>query len=206
MNASTESGSKKFEGPRTPTTTIAILAVSTALVFVVTRLVYIPISITGVPQQEFDFGDIMIFTFAWTFGPTVGGFAGGVGSALNDITLGGLYAPFTLVVKGTEGLVAGYIAQRNFHRSQRVSWVLASCAMVGGYFVTNLVFIGVFVGPSLPLDARFLTAAWEVPFDIAQVAAGGIVGRYVSSYLKGSLPWNLLSHRKGNRPAPPKLG
>jgi len=198
MNASSaESGSKRPKGPRTPTTTIAILAVSTALVFVVTRLVYIPISITGVPQQEFDFGDIMIFTFAWTFGPTVGGFAGGVGSAINDITLGGLYAPFTLVVKGTEGLLAGYVAQRNFHWGQRVSWVLASCAMVGGYFITNLLFIGVFVGPSLPLDARVLGAAWEVPFDIAQVVAGGIIGRYVSSYLKASLPWTLLSHREG---------
>ncbi len=195
MNTSTNT-IKRSEGARTPVATIALLAVSTALVFVVTRLFFIPISITGIPSQEFDFGDIMIFTFAWTFGPIVGLVAGGVGSSINDITLGGLYAPFTLVVKGTEGLLAGYIAQKSFRRSQGVSWVLASCAMVGGYFLTNLLFIGAVVGPSLTFDERLLGASWEVPFDIAQVVAGGIIGRYVSSYLKTSLPVTLLSRRQ----------
>ena len=194
---------KRTDGPRSPVAKIAILAVSTALVFVVTRVVTIPISITGIPSQEFDFGDIMVFTFAWTFGPAIGGFAGGVGSAISDVTLGGLYAPFTLVVKGTEGLLAGFIARKGGKRGQSVSWLLASIAMVGGYFITNLLFIGVFVGDSLTFDQRLLGASWEVPFDIAQVVAGGVIGRYASSYLKTQLPGTILSGSRKTATNPP---
>src|SRR5215831_869843 len=89
---------------------IVFLAVSTALVFVVTRLAAVPISAFN--GQEFDLGDIMIFIFAWTFGPLIGGFAGGVGSFLSDASLPSPFAPFTLVVKGCEGFLAGYIAKK----------------------------------------------------------------------------------------------
>src|SRR6266581_5047781 len=111
--------------------TMVFLAVSTALVFVVTRLAAIPISAFN--GQEFDLGDVMIFTFAWTFGPGVGAFAGGIGSALSDASLPSPFAPFTLVIKGAEGLLAGYVARSvpSSAKSQTVfgrrtlSWILA---------------------------------------------------------------------------------
>jgi len=151
---------------------VVFLAVSTGLVFVVTRLAYVPISAFN--GQVFDLGDVMIFTFAWTFGPAVGAFAGGVGSGLSDASLASPFAPFTLVVKGIEGLLAGYIAKK----SLRLSWILASVAMVGGYFLTNW----------LGLGFGFLVGLYEVPFDIAQVVTGGVVGARVSAYLRKSLP------------------
>ena len=162
---------------------IVFLAVSTALVFVVTRIAYVPISAFN--GQVFDFGDILIFTFAWTFGPLIGGFAGGVGSFLSDASLLSPFAPFTLVIKGSEGLVAGYIARRRSAWGLRSSWLVASTVMVGGYFLTNW----------LALGYGFFVGLYEVPFDIMQVVAGGIIGRPVSRYLKNSLPMNIMSHK-----------
>jgi uncharacterized membrane protein len=164
---------------------ITFVAVSTVLVFLVTRLVFVPISAFN--GQEFDLGDIMIFIVAWTFGPGVGAFAGGVGSGLSDASLSSPFAPFTLVIKGTEGFLAGYIGRRaSIPKTRReaifgrrsLSWVLASVAMVGGYFLTNWVGLGFGI----------LAGLYEVPFDISQVVAGGLVGGPVSRYLRRSLP------------------
>ncbi len=168
---------------------IVFLSLSTALVFVVTRLAYVPISAFN--GQEFDLGDVMIFTFAWTFGPAIGAFAGGVGSALSDASLPSPFAPFTLVIKGTEGFLAGYIARRGSSRSLKLSWLLASGVMVGGYFLTNWVGLGYGI----------LVGLYEVPFDVTQVVVGGIIGRSVSRYLRNSLP----SIFRGRAPKPGPL-
>jgi uncharacterized membrane protein len=118
---------KRVVGQSDVVSKIVFLAVSTALVFVVTRLAAVPISAFN--GQEFDLGDIMIFTFAWTFGPTIGAFAGGVGSAISDASIPSPFAPFTLVVKGTEGFLAGYLAKK----SLSMSWIVASVVMVGAW-------------------------------------------------------------------------
>ncbi len=164
---------------------IVSLAVMTALVFVITTVFSVPISAVG---QRFDGGDIMIFIAAWTFGPAVGGFSGGVGSALSDALNPGPYAPFTLVIKGFEGYIAGYLVARRPGRGLKVSWLIASIAMVGGYFVTNAYLIAFFFGSNYEFNPLFISAVIEVPFDIGQVLAGGLIGRPVSSYLKKTLP------------------
>ena len=166
---------------------IVFLAVSTGLVFVVTRLAQIPISVLN--GQIFDLGDVMIFTFAWTFGPGVGALAGGVGSAISDASQLSPFAPFTFVIKGIEGFLAGYVAQRGSSWSMRISWVLASLAMVGGYFLTNSFVLG--FGP--------LAGLYEVPFDILQVIAGGLIGAPTSRYLRNALP-AILGLRKETKP------
>src|SRR5438093_12015747 len=105
-----EAGTKAPRGKRTPVLTISVTAMFTALVFVVTQFVWVPIS--AVPGQRFDAGDIIIFIAAWTFGARVGGFAGGVGSSLSDVLVGGApHWPFTLIIKGLEAYVAGYLSQ-----------------------------------------------------------------------------------------------
>src|SRR5712691_10655812 len=169
---SPKDGEKRVAGQSDAVSKIVFLAVSTALVFVVTRLAAIPISAFN--GQEFDLGDIMIFTFAWTFGPTIGAFAGGVGSAISDASIPSPFAPFALVIKGSEGFLAGYLAKK----SLSVSWIVASIAMVGGYFLTNW----------LGLGYGFLVGLYEVPFDILHVVAGGFIGRPISRYLRNSLP------------------
>ena len=176
---------------RTPVLIIALLAVTTALVFVVTKIAAVPIS--QVPGQEFDFGDIMIFISAWSFGPMIGGFSGGVGSAFSDATNGGVYAPFTLVIKGSEGFLAGFLTSRTRVKGRKLSWVLASAAMVGGYFLTNAYFIALFFGTNSQYNPGLINALIEVPFDFAQVLAGGIIGVPVSNYLRKYFPSGLFS-------------
>lgn len=163
---------------------IAFLAVSTVLVFIVTKFAAVPISAFN--GQEFDLGDVMIFTLAWTFGPGIGAFAGGVGSGLSDASIPSPFAPFTLVIKGAEGLLAGYIARsvpssatsKTVFSRRTLSWILASTVMVGGYFLTNWIGLGF----------GLLAGLYEVPFDILQVVAGGLIGGPVSRYLRNSLP------------------
>ena len=176
MGAESPKAETRVERPTDLVSRIVFLALSTALVFVVTRLAYVPISAFN--GQVFDLGDVMIFIFAWTFGPGIGAFAGGVGSAISDASLPSPFAPFTLVIKGTEGFLAGYIAKRSSSWSLKLSWLLASGAMVGGYFLTNWVGLGYGI----------LVGLYEVPFDVTQVVAGGIIGGPVSRYLRNSLP------------------
>src|SRR5438128_10130083 len=95
MEPKTEAMPKVVTGHRTPVITITVTAVFTALVFLSTYLFQIPIPAT---QGYFNLGDIMIFITALTFGPTVGGLAGGIGSALSDSFAGlGTCAPCTLI-------------------------------------------------------------------------------------------------------------
>ncbi len=112
---------------------LARSGVMTALVFVVTRAFAIPI-----PQTKgfFNLGEAAVYASALLYGPLVGALAGGVGSALADLSLGyAHYAPFTLVIKGLEGLVVGLVARAV---SPRVGWfglgagALAAAALVTG--------------------------------------------------------------------------
>jgi hypothetical protein len=64
--------------------------------------------------------------------------------------------------------------------------------MVAGYFITNALFIGLIVGVNSTLNPGLVGALVEVPFDIVQVAAGGIIARPVSRYLRRALPSTLF--------------
>lgn len=168
-------------GHRTPVLTITVTGVFTALVFLSTYLFQIPIPAT---QGYFNLGDIMIFITALTFGPTVGGFAGGIGSALSDALAGfGTFAPFTLIIKGSEGYVAGLISRRSDRRRiLMIAWAAGSLVMVLGYFLAESFFISLVFGSSSATG--IIAASGEVPFNILQVVGGGAVGIPVSIGLK----------------------
>lgn len=168
-------------GHRTPVLTITVTGVFTALVFLSTYLFQIPIPAT---QGYFNLGDIMIFITALTFGPTVGGFAGGIGSALSDALGGfGTFAPFTLIIKGLEGYVAGLISRRSDRRRiLMIAWAAGSVVMVLGYFLAESFFISLVFGSSSATG--IIAASGEVPFNILQVVGGGAVGIPVSIGLK----------------------
>ncbi len=88
---------------------IAVISLLIAIVAVATLFIRIPIVAT---KGYFNLGDSAIFVSALLFGPLAGAMAGGIGSALADV-LGGyaVYAPFTLVIKGIEGLLVGKLFQ-----------------------------------------------------------------------------------------------
>ena len=86
----------------------AYLATFTALVFAATAIIAVE---TPATRGFFNFGETMVYTAALLGGPFIGAFAGGIGSSLADLYLGyAHYAPGTLIIKGVEGLIVGWVA------------------------------------------------------------------------------------------------
>jgi uncharacterized membrane protein len=152
----------------------SIMAVMSALVAVGTLIVRIPNPMGG----YFNVGDVMIFVAALTFGPFVGGVAGGLGSAIADIIGFPLFAVPTLVIKGVEGLLAGLIADRRSVVRDVVAVVVAGCEMIVGYFLVELFVLQWGLGGALA----------EVPANIGQIVVGGVVGIPVALVLRRRLP------------------
>jgi len=157
------------------TVIVAQAGIMAALVAVATFLIQIPIPAT---KGYLNFGDIAIFISALTFGPIVGGFAGGVGSAISDIASGYVYfSPFTLIIKGVEGVFAGLIANRVSGKRDVIAVVIGGSEMVIGYFLAE--FFGLSEG---------WAALGEVPFNILQVTVGGVVGIGIALLLRKRFP------------------
>lgn len=138
--------------------TVASTALFTAFVAAATSVfsVYIPAT-TG----YFNVGEIMVYTTALLMGPYVGAFAGGVGSMISDLSLGyPYYAPGTLVIKGLEGFVVGYLGTRAFPKISRSGWKGVALGF-GGVFSVALAYVG-----STFLSGDFavtLGGAWRIP-------------------------------------------
>jgi uncharacterized membrane protein len=146
-----------------------------ALVTVATFMVKVPIPATN---GYLNFGDIMIFVSALLFGPVVGGLAGSIGSSLSDVLGGwGTFAPFTFVIKGVEGAIAGLISNRVSVRRDVLAVVFAGSEMIVGYFLAEF----------FPLSIGW-AALGEVPFNILQIAVGAGVGIPVTLILRKRLP------------------
>ena len=134
---------------------LALTAISTALVAVATIVFSF-----YVPQTKgfFNIGETMVFTTAILFGPVIGAFAGGAGSALADVLLGyPHYAPATLIIKATEGAVVGFLSRKKPNFSPK-SWKA----------ITFL--IGLIIGVSLSaIGAIFYTGEAELALGIPQL-------------------------------------
>ncbi len=101
---------------------VAFTASFTAMVFLSTTLFYIAlISSTGF----FNIGEAFVYLAALLGGPIVGMIAGGLGAAMADMVLGyGVYAPATLILKGMEGFVAGFIYTKGSQISKNARYGL----------------------------------------------------------------------------------
>ncbi|NKB69191.1 MAG: ECF transporter S component [Candidatus Latescibacteria bacterium] len=119
------------------------LALLMALVAVATLAIRIPVPAT---QGYVNIGDSVVLVAGLLGGFWVGALAGGVGSALADL-YGGYahWAPFTLLIKGLEGGLVGWLAGRlqpNWHRpgglilGGGIALVGLLC-MVAGYFLVE---------------------------------------------------------------------
>jgi uncharacterized membrane protein len=143
-----------------------------ALVAVTSMIIRFPIPKT---TGYFNIGDAMIFVAALVFGPRVGGFAGGIGSAIADLIVHPLLVPYTLVIKGIEGWLVGKLSRRTF-RSDYVACVLGGGEMVLGYFVVEVLLFG------------FGGGLEDLPFNLFQVVAGIAVGPATALLLRRRLP------------------
>lgn len=141
---------------------IAIAAVMTAVIYVMTRIIQIP-----TPARGFiHLGDAAVLFAAFAFGPWVGMVAGALGTTLVDLTSGyAQWAVFTFVIHGIEGYVAGRIGHG---RTDLPTLILAALAgavvLVPGYFLAGVILEG--MGGALG----------ELPGNVFQMLGGAIIG------------------------------
>jgi len=142
---------------------VAIIGVMAALAAVATMVIQIP---TPATQGYINLGDTIVMLSGVLFGPVVGSLSGGIGSALADLLSGyGHWAPFTLVIKGIEGFLAGMAKDRG-RITSLIILALAGAEMVAGYFLVEWYLYG--LGGALQ----------EVPGNTFQ-AMSGIVFSYL---------------------------
>jgi uncharacterized membrane protein len=148
---------------------LALGAIFGALAALVTMSFVIPIPATS---GYFNLGEAIVYTAALVFGPFVGGFTGGM-VAIADILVPGAaqFAPGTLVIKGLEGVIVGFLNRKlqrhtsNLGLSAAISVVVGGLEMVAGYFIYEQLFLGYSMAAALV----------EVPFNIVQMIVGLIV-------------------------------
>ena len=152
---------------------LTLATVFASLVFVVTSLIPpIPIPATG---GYFNLGEATIYIAALLFGPFVGAFSGGVGAGLADIYLGyGLFAPGTLVIKGVEGAIVGFLNSKlkkyipNPTVRAIISVIVGGLEMVAGYFLYETLLAMLFPGLEI-------FAIAEIPLNIGQMLVGLLI-------------------------------
>lgn len=145
------------------------MALFAAATTVATMILRIPFG-----KGYFNLGEILIFAAALTFGPIVGGVAGGLGAALADMFSGFLlpWAPITFFLKGIEGYLAGKLGYGKSLKNQVFAILLGGLILIIGYPAATWVLYG---WPAvLP----------ELYMDIMQVIIGGIVAIPLSNTLK----------------------
>lgn len=165
------------------TRTTVLLAMSIALVTIGTMVIRI-----GIPATNgyMNLGDSIILVVAIAVGRSHGAVAGGLGSTLADV-LGGFpaWSPWTLIIKGIEGYIAGTLGDaaatpsaapstgpsaapsttplaKNTVTRTIIAITVAGIWMVAGYFAAGSILYG------------FTGALSELPFNLVQ-AGGSIV-------------------------------
>lgn len=157
------------------------IAVYTVAVYTVTIILQVYQPATG---GYFNLGESVIYAAAILEGPIVAAIAGGVGAALADLSTGyAVFAPATLVIKFTEGYLAGWLIHRFRPRFTRYKLELAG--IVGGLYTLLLVVFAyyywsgsIYIGPSEYLGAEVSAPLVSVPLIIwvmVAVLLGGLL-------------------------------
>lgn len=160
---------------------LATGAAFAALVCVATLVLVVSIPAT---TGYFNLGETVIYTAALLFGPLVGGMAGGVGAAIADMLVAAQFAPGTLIIKGFEGAIVGFLNNkfqkrtRSLSLSATASIIIGGLEMVAGYFIYEQLVLG------YPLAAALV----EVPFNIVQMLIGLIVAIIIAQIILRVFP------------------
>lgn len=114
-------------------------AILAALVAVTTMVVNVPLP--GV-KGYVNIGDTVVLLSGLLLGPTAGALAGSVGSSLADLLLGyAHWAPWTFVIKGLEGFLAGWLSLR-FPKGSTLATIIGVTVMISGYFLVGILYYG----------------------------------------------------------------
>jgi uncharacterized membrane protein len=174
---------------------ISITALMTALIAILTAAfqIYVPFT-----QGYFNLGEVGVYITAILFGPIIGGVAGGVGSMLADIMTGfPHYALATLVIKGAEGFIVGYLSWA--FRDRFSSTTLRYLGIGLGFgLATSLIVIGIlrFSGELQLSGGSEVLPWWLIPFFLpswAWVIFGvvfGLMTVYITIRYEPKAAWN----------------
>lgn len=172
---------------------LALVAVMTSITFVLTYLVKVPTPGRGYAHL----GDTGVFFAAFAFGPWIAAASGGIGTLLSD-WVGGYsqWAPFSLLIHGLQGLVAGWAwrrwqplirlaeARSAPHADQEATgkrtWRLlpgfvSGLGLVLSAVLGGLIVVGGYFGAGIPLTG-IGAAAGDIPFNLVQVTVGAAAG------------------------------
>lgn len=171
------------DGKNTRTLQLVLCALAVALTFVVTWLVNIPAAVILGAGGNINLGDTVIFVAAAVLGPLGGAIAGGLGSCIADLAGGyAIYAPFTLLVKGLEGLLCGYLYRYAFVKMRPllrrvISMALGVIVMIAGYFFAEIVLQAILGGETF--SAMLIMGARTVVPNLLQGATSLVVALIV---------------------------
>lgn len=170
MERKREEADRNFLGFLLPNNvlTISIIAIFTALNFVATYWIQIPVPATA---GYINIGDTAVMFTALIFGPIIGGIAGGVGPMLADIFSPYIiYAPATLIIKGLEGFLIGLISNPR-HRVGRVSYRDILAVIAGGFLIP----LGYFIYEAFILRFGVVIALVEMPGNFFQFITAAVI-------------------------------
>jgi uncharacterized membrane protein len=156
---------------------LTMTAIFTALVFLATRVAF-----PGpVPPGYINLGDSVIIVCGVLMGSASAGFAGAIGSAVADITYPGgiIFAPFTFIVKGTDGIIAGLISRKKSPFAIIAAAITGGLVMVGGYFLSEWLLL-----PLLDKVFGMTFALAELPFNFIQAAVNSTLAIVFSFALR----------------------
>jgi uncharacterized membrane protein len=160
----------------TKTKTLVINALLIALTLVATMFINIRLPLMG-NGGLIHLGNVPLFIAAFLFGRKSGAIAGAFGMALFDVISGWtLWAPFTFVIVGSMGYLAGLIAEKTPGNKVVVYSLAVAVALiikVVGYYFTEVILYGNWVQPF-----------GSVPGNIMQVALAGIIVIPLASRLR----------------------
>lgn len=148
------------------TKAISLLAILTAVTFVLGRFVEIPIPAVNGYVTLLDAG---IFTVALSFGKKEGAIVGGLAAFLTDLTSGyPQWMFFSLVIHGLQGYFGA------FSKSKIINAVISSAIMVIGYFLASAFLYGF---------ATAINPLTNIP-NLIQTLVGYLAGLMISQLLQ----------------------
>jgi uncharacterized membrane protein len=113
-------------------------------------------------------GNVPLFLAAFIYGKKTGAIAGAFGMGMFDLISGWTaWAPFTFVIVGTMGWVAGLISEK-IKEKRTLAYVLAIAAAlvikIVGYYFTEVI-----------LYHNWIVPLGSIPGNVMQVVAAGII-------------------------------
>lgn len=136
-----------------PTKRLALTALTSALIFVVTWMIRIPVPLP-IAGAYVNVGDAIIFGTALIIGGPAAALAAAVGSMLADMMAGvWVYVLATFVIKGTMGFVCAEICQNPCFTRFAAACLTGGAIMVAGYAIFEYFTFGsAYMLTSLPFN------------------------------------------------------